>query len=484
MSKIQSIQPNYQQKSNLKSEKTENFASRQSFGLKWDDVPKDAQKKILDAAKESLNKKSGPLGWFFEKVGQGKGEIQSQMINNLFTATLAPYVIANNPFTKKSKEDKAYLAWRQPLSAGVALAGALPITLAINSYLNKTYDEGYNKFIDLRWNPSKSYLKKQFKLSKSKKTYEEFADDFKNKRLDLFTSLLSEDPNKIKIDEKTKAISIIKDDKTTEIGKNIPNITNQKQLNSFLDEYNFHNRTIGDFLEKSFGFEFHKEGALEGQLKNNAADKKLSEVKALDFLKELGIFDGDSVNDSKLREAISKLRQEKNSPELGEILFFNNNPGTASRAKKAFELFGKDGARSNEMMMGEKLGKETSTTLGQFLHQLEYKIYPNSDGYEPLQKFMDMKIKDALDKFKKIFDDQKLEGFKSKSNINDFAKNMLNGLAKRNESYAGSHKTKIGMILNIGVVIITCSILNWVYPKFMEKFHPDLVQNHKKGGHK
>lgn len=507
MSKIQQIQPKYEVR-NIATGKA-NYAARQSFGrnLNLEDLPKQAQKILVDGTDTDLDKKSGIVGWCLRKLGLGKGEIQSQMLNAVFTSTLAPYVIYNNPFTDKSKEDKEYLAWRQPLSAVIALAGGLPMTLAINNYLNKIYDEGYNKVIDLRWNPSKGYIKKQFKqekgikkpfflLSKDEKAqFTKFEKAFKRHRKNAFARLLSEDPGKdnanFVIDEKTKTISIVKNGKQHKIGKNIPNIGTREQLNNFLNENNFYNRSVGDIMQKEFHFEFHDDGELKGQLKNGVAKEAMSKSKALDFAKEIGLISEDRVDDSKLRESISKSRQRKHSPSLADILYGDiettaretaKNDSLVQKANKIFNAIGRDTTRNVQMIIGEEAGKETSTSLGQFLHQIGYKLEPTKEGDKPLQSFMDKKVKDALDELKGIFVTEDLEGFKHEANIDDFAKNMLERMGKRNSSFAGTQKTKFGMILNIGVVMITCSILNWVYPRFMEKFRPNLVQSHKKGG--
>lgn len=509
MSKIEQIQPNYRPRSNVKSEKVSS-SKNPSFGrFNVDDLPKDAWTMIEAGTKSGMDKEVGRFGKLFEYLGQTKGEIQTQIINNLFTATLAPYVIYNNPFTNKDKKDRAYLAWRQPLSSVTAFTVNLPLTLMINSYLVKNYNEGYNKSIDLRWNPEKSYLKKQyvkekgFKLpyfllkEEDKKGFEKYEKDFKKDRLKSFTGLLSEDPGKnnsnFEIDEKTKTIYVKKNGQKIAIGKNIPNISNDKELKTFLNENNFYNRKIGDLLEKEFHMEFHKKGDMQGQLKPIVAEESLSHSKAVDFVKALGLVDSDKIDDTQLREIISKYRQEKHAPELAMALYGNSSKANIQKAIATVSILAQDGARSNEMIMGEKLGKETHTTLGQFFHQLGYKVSPTKDGDKSLQELADMTIKDLVDEitaklspvtdvFKKSSEKTVSDGKKITEKVSmelaDFAKNMLERLGKRNSSYSGTHKAKVGILVNAFVMFLTCSALNWLYPRFMEKFKPDLVKSH------
>lgn len=556
MSKIQNVQPTYQP--NVKQVQTKP-SQNPSFGFKWNDLPKEARdevmKKIEKGAQEELKTKAGPVGWVFEKLGKSKGEIQTQIINNLFTATLAPYVIYNNPFTNKTKEDRAYLAWRQPLSAVIALAGGLPMTLAINSYLNKTYDEGLNKVIDRRWSPSKGYMKRQFKqdnnikrpfmfLDKDTKAkFKEYVDGvegvngaagvdgFKKARVNAFSQLLGEDPSTFEIDEKTKTISYIKDGKKIKVGKNIPNLTTKEELKAFLKENNFYNRTVGDLLKNEFNFEFYKpnDGKLKGNLKADVAKTELDKAKFLDFIKALGLVDSDKVDDAKLRAALSRYRQSKDAPEYAKLtldmvfdagkalglfgggkvdkakqklsvalskynetkdfsefaksVFGRTSKESLKKAENLLAIIGKEGSRNIERTVGED-AKETTTSLGQALHEIGYKLSPNKKGDKDLQDLMNKNIKEALEEFKGIFTEHELEGFNIKSEIPDFAKNMLERLAKRNESYSKGHMTKVTMLINIGIVMITCSILNWVYPRYMEKFHSNLAASHKNGGTK
>lgn len=495
MSKITPIQFKYQPTSNQKQTK---FAQNPSFGTKWDDLPDGAREIIENGVKAELDNKSMPVGWLFEKIGKYKGEIQTQIINNIFTATLAPLVIYYNPFTNKPQEDRAYLAYRQPISAFIAMTGGLSMTLAINSYLTKSYDEGLNKVIDLRWNPSKGYLRKQFKKehyktklpflfwSENKKAeFEKYSKTFNDKRVTTFAQLLGQDPGKdnckFKIDEKTKIINYINENgEKIEIGKNIPNLDTKEQLTEFIEKNNFYNRSVGDLLGDEFEFEFYKKGHLKSRMKADVAEKIIGKTLALDFIKVLGLVDGDKVDDSKFRAALSRFRQAKDAPEYAKSLYGKKSKKFVKRANEGLAIIGKEGSRSNEWMSGEGPGKETSTSLSQFLHQIGYKLSPSKEGDKRLEDLMTKKINVALVEFKQLFKKHKLEGFDIDSDMPAFAKNMLNRLAKRNESYSKNHMSRIGMFLNIVVVMITCSILNEVFPVYMDKHHPDLAASHRK----
>ena len=109
-----------------------------------DEAAKKAGKFIADEASKAVN---GELPKGLKKVckflSDNDGEVQNQVINAVFTTTLAPLMIWKNPFSKKSEKDKAYSALRQPISAAIAVSGGLAGTLAVNKALDKLSNEGY-----------------------------------------------------------------------------------------------------------------------------------------------------------------------------------------------------------------------------------------------------------------------------------------------------------------------------------------------------
>lgn len=158
MSKITSIQPNYQQKPDATSMASKDYASRQSFGK--GPVDEQIATKVADTFKNSMMSK--PVT-FLDFLTLKEGEVETQLINNLFTATLAPTMIAFNPFSHKPKKDKEYLAFRQFVSVLVALGFTLPLTILGNRQIAKIGSEGDIESIDIRMAQHKDYLHKQFK---------------------------------------------------------------------------------------------------------------------------------------------------------------------------------------------------------------------------------------------------------------------------------------------------------------------------------
>lgn len=109
---------------------------------------------------------------------------------------------------------------------------------------------------------------------------------------------------------------------------------------------------------------------------------------------------------------------------------------------------------------------------------------------EKISAFIKGKIKGAdtekgvLDKLKKAFEaaeasEKKL--FETKLTEKEF-KEMANKIIKITEGRHKALKNIVGALVAMALVPFTCSALNWVYPRFMEKFFPELSQVKKQGG--
>ncbi|MDD3436113.1 MAG: hypothetical protein PHC64_03065, partial [Candidatus Gastranaerophilales bacterium] len=156
--------------------KQPNFAQRQNFSGSLSKKGKQVLKAVEQEIDVTLNGKNF-LNWPLKKIanflGEHDGEIQTTLLNALFTGTLAYYVIAHNPLSNKSKEDKKYSALRQPVSALIAASGGLAMTLGINKYMDRIISEGHIEAVDGRLQPGKGYLTDQFKREYKSKTPQE-----------------------------------------------------------------------------------------------------------------------------------------------------------------------------------------------------------------------------------------------------------------------------------------------------------------------
>lgn len=506
MSKIQAVNQNYLANSGA-FKKQFKLAQDPSFSGGNTQLTGEAEKLIMKTVEGKIDKQAGVVGKLSSYLGANDSEMQTQVINAIFTSSLAPLFIAMNPFSKEDKKTKEYTALRQPISAGIAISGGVAMTLGINAFFAKLSSEGLIKSIDLRIKPdAKDYLKydfkKEYRNAPDKKAFLEnckpnledwdssapklngdkptrkymkacqagYAKKIQDVRKNLFTNLIGENPENIKIDESTKTISILKKGKLVELGKNIPNLGTQAELNSYLKDNNLHQVKFSKFMKDEFKFEFFE----DGKLKPYVVEKNLGEVKAMEFLRKFGVagdstaLEGKVFNESELNKIMCMTSQEKR---VVNSLKDSFNPSALKNggAEQIATATGKQASRIAQGLVGEKLGKQESITLGQFFHHMNIK----GDG---LQKLMDMNMSEALTSLSKNFKGKKMEGFNEKAGVTDFAKNIMKNKIERAGSDFKNFSKYGGIFFNLFTTAITCTVLNWAYPRIVERLFPSLVK--------
>lgn len=548
MSRIQQVQPNYQQKAKLNSQQS--YAYKPNFGSAASAADDAAAKAMEEAAKAiaKASKKAMTTSSMnnFDILALKEGELENQIINNIFTATLAPVMIALNPFSKKPKEDREYLAWRQPLSAVIALLGGMPATIIINKHFSQLGNEGYFKSLDMRISPDKIYLKDRFKnefkntpekdfyakyniseevqeLKTAKgfidntirykaKLFDAFVEAKKAEATDFFAELISTDRKNITIDKDGKVSILDKEgevkkiktkqdfyslnkegkfekseiENEVEYSRNIPNMKTPEQLDTYLKENSlFTEGSFGQFMKKNFGFQFYK----DGKIKNDNALRKIGETNAKEFLEVLGLYE--KADTEAISRILNIVRQVKTADEIAPMVPFNKieKLGKAESVPRKFvESFGKLFSRASQLQQGEKASSKSNMSFNQLLERLGLfdpgaetdtkKI--NAMKLEKLQDLMNKSTAEITEilksKLKENGETFEKDG-KLIDTLSSFAKNYMKKIAKNaDENFKNVSKLN-GIVANLFVVMGTCSVLNWVYPRFMDKFFPHLSKS-------
>lgn len=528
---------------NLKSQNSE-FApiyltkknSNPSFGRGKEEFVKKFGAEILDDTERKVKTHHKWIAAISGLFNDTSGEIQNQLGTAVFTTTLAPLFIAYNPFTHQDEKSRHYTAWRQPLSAVVSLALSLPLTMWTDKMVSHAYNQGICPTMDLRMSPNKDYYKDDFNKAYNEakkaggKTFQEFISAYEpedisvtlkdknkdlregkvgakpsffykkallsgyvkkqqEKRLNIFTQLISAKPNTIKIQDGVITIAgkAINKDSKTGIVERIPKMETQEELNKFLTEQNLHSRTMGDFMSKKFKFELYgpEDGTiLNGKFKPEIIKESLQKVTAMDYLRNLGIID-DSVTEAELLKTILTDRQIKHAKDYAKALHISEDDAIRAEA-----IMGQDTSRNIQMARGEIEGKKETLGLGQFFHQIGYKVEDGS-----LQKLMDSNMAKGMEDLKTLFTGKKkidgkvvdaLTGFKETDKLPEIAKRMLKKYSDEIGKLAGNNKKFTGAFFNLFITGTSCTVLNWVYPRFMAKFRPNLcpqpAESAKKGG--
>ncbi len=526
MSKIQLIQPNYQQKNVDFNKNHTNFAKKQNFmGGGLDSYATEAQKIFENGCKPHSGRIRTKFNAICRGLAEHDSEIQTQLINAAFTSTLAPLMIGWNPFTKQDEKTKKYTALRQPISAAIAISGGFLMTKSLDDYMNMIHSEGLSSNLDIRMNPNKHYLESKFKkafadapdkekflsnlepdkehftdikdasgnytkkyLKACKKAYPKFVQD---ERQILFTNLISTDPNNLVVEDGAIFIKDAKNMSKTKIGENIPNMTTQPELDKYLEHNNLHKMKLSKFMSDHFKFDFYDGGEIQPQ----SIGKKLSEIKAMDFLKSLGLVDPNKISEDDLKTFAQEYRQSKQSNIAALKNAFKDGTLSTDGAKQLYSALGKDASRGVQMTVGEEIGKSSTLSLGQFFHQMGYKLDDGSlqklvdkDIAAALKEFSENKLKNLGTKTKEIVNGKMVEklsrALEGKSLI-DFAGTIIKNKAAQLGKNFDNYKKYVGIGFNLPMTAITCTILNWAYPRIVERLFPSLVKDDaKKGGNK
>lgn len=117
------------------------------------------------------------------KMHEGMGEIQNQLINAVGTGLIAPVFIKFNPMSDTDEDTRTYTAWRQPVSAVLAVGTQCAIVKPFNDLIRWMSDIGYfGQKYNATLFPSDNYAKKVVKEKFAGKTLskDELAKEVKN----------------------------------------------------------------------------------------------------------------------------------------------------------------------------------------------------------------------------------------------------------------------------------------------------------------
>lgn len=477
MSRIQQIMPLYGEQKKSKSVSS-NYASKRSFGKTSVDA---LGEDIIDYGKKHIIPKKWSIGGAFRLLQSKDGEIQNQIVNALFTGSLATVVIAYNPISKTDEKTKKYMALRQPVSAATAVAFSLLATIPANIFIENALSNGHLETNDLRVKPDESHLKRLFKKEyaaaqkagaleqfKADNTPKDWAQEFnveafvksrREKAEVLFTRILHNDPKVLQADLKGQV----------------------KGLDSYIAKHNLHELDTKAFLKEKFKIEFTE----SGKLKRHAFEKKLKEINAMDFLREFGLikseFDpktggyGDGhFTEEHLRAFLAFEHQDdhlvKSLMKMGV---------SKEKAREFSNEMGKTIARQIEHSSNHN---EETVKLGHLIDILGIKEdfikdIENNKMIVTLQNLSEKHLKDLV---------VERSGAKvvklGQKTIPDISKQLMKNIIKKTESDAKNMKKYFGLVVALVSLPFSCTALNWLYPRFVKLVAPSLADGESANG--
>ena len=170
------------------------------------------------------------------KLKNNIGEFQDICINALGTGLLAPIFIKYNPLSKTDEDTRTYSAWRQPISAVLAVATQGLFTIPIVSKINSMANEGAMN-IDCNKTPfkDKDYamnLMKKLHPGLNKKQREALADKYVAKQDEnLINTLRKENTVYYTVKGQTTPVPITKEKYTEILNKTVESMLEEENNN-------------------------------------------------------------------------------------------------------------------------------------------------------------------------------------------------------------------------------------------------------------
>lgn len=141
-----------------------------------------------------------------DKMKNFVGEVPNIIINAVGTGLVAPVFIKYNPLSKTDEDTRTYSAWRQPVSAALAVLTQAGLVIPFNSVINNMTNSGdffVNKYNRTAYQDLK-YIEKTIKKENPNLSKEEISKLAKDKQYKQLENIIEQLYNKDTIEYTTK----------------------------------------------------------------------------------------------------------------------------------------------------------------------------------------------------------------------------------------------------------------------------------------
>lgn len=401
-----------------------------------------------------------------------RGENLNNAITAIGTSAVAPFFIRYNVFSHEDKDSRTYSAWRQPISAGITLGGQLLVMSNYNAMLDRHAARAGVPEMDLRAKPPESVLKplaqqeyKNYKAAAILKG-EEYLP--KGKWIEKRIQEMQDDAYYSRLRELRQTLDISKVPMREIVKPSAVNAKANEMFKSVLkDVYGFSDFDVDKF--KDFN-DFTKSG--KKLLKSKNLDMTIVQDSITNVAEDAAIADLEKVINF---EAKVKYKTSQIFKEMSEQ--YNTNK---------LEIMKKHTAK-----MPKSNGKNLLQKIEQEIEQMAKNIYDSKMEslkvqYDEIMKKLPEELTEADNVFilayKKVAKQGKFCNIKYHGqSLEDVIKSVkikkwLNTQINLSEIQLKNWKDKSGLVVGLLILPITCTILNWAYPKIMNKLFPRLSE--------
>jgi len=406
------------------------------------------------------------------KLYKLRGENLNNIITAVGTSAVAPFFIRYNPFSREDKNSKAYSAWRQPISAGITLGGQLLVMSNYNKMLDRHAVFAGVDEMDLRAKPPASVLKPiataEYPRYKSECILNGVDPLPKKKWVANRIESLQDEAYYKELRRLRESMDISKVPMIELVKPSQVNAQKEAVFKTVLKEkYAFSDEELAIFKDYNH---FSKSG------------KKLVSAKHFDMAHVQ-----DSIHSFAESQAIKEIEQSIKFE--SQVKFNTSNlfkQMNDELSLKKLEIMKKytgsaDGIKSPSVLqkIEAEIESVSKSIYDKFINDLKVKYDAIMQKAEEARTMEERALEFAYKKvikqggIKNIkFHGKTLEDVERSVKIKKWLINRIN----LSETKLKVWKDKSGMVVGLLILPITCTILNWAYPKIMKKLFPRLSE--------
>lgn len=394
------------------------------------------------------------------KLKNNIGEFQDICINALGTGLLAPIFIKYNPLSKTDEDTRTYSAWRQPLSALLAIATQGLFTIPIVSKINSMANEGALN-LDCNKTPFKDkdyamHIMKKLHPGLSKKQREVLADEYLAKQDEnLINTLKKENTVYYTIKGQTEPVKISQEKYIETLNKTVDSMLadEEKRLKVCNDV------KLTKRIERS---EFYRNNY---DTSKNLLKEIEAKINRTDDVKEITKF---------LKNKHKELKKSKANTQLLDMITETRILGSAGKDKMLEKV---------KRMQGHVEKYKGLTSKEQVVEAVKASISERINEHKDSIEFLN-KVKKAIAENKTVNDIEEMFKLKIKEakNANKefrladkvFSKEVANKLKELTKKHIEGVKRIATLAGALIILPISCDLLNRIYPRFMDIAFPKL----------
>jgi len=407
-----------------------------------------------EAQKQVENMLPRPIK-IINKMKSFVGEVPNIIINALGTGLVAPFFIKHNFLSKSDDETRTYSAWRQPISAILAVLTQASIVIPINSLIDNMSNAGefstkYNKtgFQDT------GYIEKLVKRNHPEWSKKQISELAKSTQLEQLEPLINnvKKNNTIQYLCNGKKVSLPEAAFSTLLKETVDDM--HKQVMANLSRYK--TEKIDSQIQRAEYLRTESNKVIP--LLDSVLEKTKTTTKYQDVT-------------GWMKVQIKTLKANKADKELIDIMDeISKMLDLKTANEKTLNLMEKT-AKFEKCATKEDVVKIISTDIAKSVT----KMNRDKAVIEEMQQVIEKAIKPNATSAEKYGATARKLAQKAKTISNkDFVYDVVQKHIKNANGNVKGLKQMIGLAVSLAILPVTCSLLNYIYPQFMDVVFPEL----------